>query len=243
MGTEASASLTFGSLFSGCGALDLGLERAGMRAAWHCEVDADARAVLMRHWPHVPLFGDVRDVTRPSPVDLICGGFPCQNLSHANVRTRDGLAGAKSGLWAEFARIVAECDPRFVLVENIADGWREWVPSVRSDLRRLGYASVPLLLRASDFGAPHQGARVFVVAASYVQGESARAVDAQMAQLPGLAEPRRQDWGHPSARALGVADGSSRGVGKARLRLAGNAVVPAMGEALGRALMGIAYGH
>jgi len=99
--------------------MDLGLERAGMRCAWQVEIDPQARAVLRRHWPDVDLHEDVNNVGPSSlaPVDLICGGFPCQDLSVAGRRA--GLDGERSGLWYEFHRIVAECAPRWVLIENV----------------------------------------------------------------------------------------------------------------------------
>ena len=94
--------MKFGSLFTGIGGFDLAFEQAGMTCAWQCEINAAARSVLTRHWPDVPVIEDVKNVGRHStePVDLICGGFPCQDLSIAGPRT--GLAGERSGLWFEF---------------------------------------------------------------------------------------------------------------------------------------------
>ncbi len=229
-------NLTIGSLFSGIGGLELGLERSGFgRTVWQVEINPCARSVLRRHWPDTDQHSDITEIDGLPKVDAICGGFPCQDLSHANTSGRLGLAGAKSGLWREFARIVDECGPRFVIVENVADGWRDWVPVVRCDLRRLGYSSVSIRMCAEDVGAPFRGARAFVVAQAYRDGESARAVDAQMALLPELTRPRRQDWGQPSPEALGVADGVPGRM--ERLRMMGNAVVPQCAEAIGRALM------
>lgn len=229
--------LTIGSLFAGIGGLELGLEWAGLGPTlWQVEISDPCRRVLARHWPEAKRYEDVRSVGAATlaPVDLICGGFPCQNLSHANVKTRSGLEGAQSGLWFEYARVVGELAPRCVLVENVSDGWQRWVPSVRRELGRLGYASVPLLLRASDVGAPHPRARVFVVAKSYGEGESARAVHAQMAELPTLARPLRKKWRRPPSRALGMADGVPDCM--VRLRQLGNAVVPQCSEAIGHVI-------
>lgn len=223
----------FDSLFSGCGGMDLGLERAGWHVRRQCELDADAQAVLRRHWPSAELHADVRTF-QGTQVDALAGGFPCQNLSTANVSTRIGLDGPSSGLWREFRRVIGEASPRWVVIENSGASWRQWVPAVRGDLRQLGYSSVCLHLRASDFGAPFSGLRAFVVAASYSHGESTGAVDAKTRLLCSAPGPSRQDWGTPSARALGVVDGASRGVDSSRLRLAGNAVVPAMAEYVGR---------
>jgi DNA (cytosine-5)-methyltransferase 1 len=230
-------TLTIGSLFSGIGGLELGLEWAGLGPTlWQVEISEPCRRVLARHWPEAERHEDVRSVGAATlaPVDLVCGGFPCQNLSHANIRTRSGLEGAQSGLWTQYARVVEEIRPRAAVVENIADGWRRWVPVVRRDLGRLGYASVPLLLRASDVGAPHQRARVFVVAKSYGDGESARAVHAQMAKLPATSGTLRKKWRRPSPRALGVADGVSECM--ERLHQLGNAVVPQCAQVIGHVI-------
>lgn len=110
-----------GSLFSGIGGLDLGLERAGMTVAWQAEVDPYCREVLTKHWPHVPNLGDVETIEWSSVehVDLICGGFPCQDVSKAS-RTRHGIDGDKSGLWRCMAAAVRDVRPRYVLVENVA---------------------------------------------------------------------------------------------------------------------------
>jgi DNA (cytosine-5)-methyltransferase 1 len=230
--------LTIGSLFSGIGGLELGLEWAGLGPVrWQVEINAYARGVLARHWPDAERFEDVRSVGEKvlSPVDLICGGFPCQNLSHANVRTRYGLAGEASGLWSEFRRVVSELSPRFVVVENISDGWGEWVPVVRRDLHEFGYASVPIRVRAEDVGAPFKGARVFVVAASYRNGESTRALNAKVAELCSSPDVGWQDWGQPPPSALGMADGIPHRM--ERLHAVGNAVVPQCAEVIGHVIL------
>jgi DNA (cytosine-5)-methyltransferase 1 len=154
-----------GSLFSGLGGLELGLESAGLgETVWQVEQDALCLEVLKRHWPHAKRFTDVRTVGAAElvPVDLICGGFPCQDVSSAG--RGEGLAGERSGLWFEFARIVGELRPQWVVVENVAGGALRWVDAVVSGLEQLGYQALPLPLSAGDLGAPHRRARVFVVA-------------------------------------------------------------------------------
>lgn len=172
---------TFGSLFAGIGGFDLGLERAGWSPRWQVEIDERCRQVLAKHWPSVDRFVDVHFVGRDqlAPVDLIAGGFPCQDLSPAGKRV--GLSGARSGLWREFRRILGELRPRFALIENVHATWRRWLPVVRSDLAALRYRSLPIRLRASDFGAPHQRARVFVVAAADAAG--ARSLASEIGRL------------------------------------------------------------
>ena len=118
--------LTVGSLFSGIGGLELGvtaaLARVGVhsRIAWQAEINPYARAVLAKHWPDTLRFEDVRHVDAGAPpVDLVCGGFPCQDLSIAGKRA--GIDGARSGLWSEFARVVRVLRPRYVVVENVPE--------------------------------------------------------------------------------------------------------------------------
>lgn len=164
-----------GSLFSGIGGLELGLERAGLGpVAWQVEIDPFCRGVLATHWPNARRYHDVRSVGAAdlAPVDLICGGFPCQDVSVAGKGA--GLAGARSGLWREFARIVGAIRPRLVVVENVASGKRRWLPTVRRDMHVLGYASLAFAVSAFDVGAPHRRERVFVVAAADGDGDKLR---------------------------------------------------------------------
>src|SRR5690606_40793791 len=114
-----------------------------MRPVWQVEIDKQARAVLRRHWPDVDLHEDVRNVGAANlvPVDLICGGFPCQDLSVAGRRA--GLAGERSGLFFEFARILDELRPRWVVIENVpgllsSNSGRD-MGTVLGTLAKLGY--------------------------------------------------------------------------------------------------------
>lgn len=161
--------LTVGSLFSGVGGIDKGLEDAGMRVIWQAEVDEFASLVLAKHWPAVHNYGDVRGVdwsaaTRP---DVLAGGFMCTDVS--TVGTREGLDGeTRSGItWREYARAIRELRPRYVLVENVpnllaGDGGR-WFGTVLGELAASGYDAEWDHLPASAFGAPHIRDRLFLV--------------------------------------------------------------------------------
>jgi DNA (cytosine-5)-methyltransferase 1 len=156
--------MRIGSLFSGIGGLELGLEQSGIgHTVWQVEQSQYCRDVLARHWPGVAQYDDVCKVgvSNLEPVELICGGFPCQDVSGAGKGA--GLAGARSGLWYEFLRIVEELHPNWVVVENVASGAKRWVDNIRGDLGRSGYETIPVPISAADCGAPHRRARIFVI--------------------------------------------------------------------------------
>jgi DNA (cytosine-5)-methyltransferase 1 len=156
--------VTFGSLFAGIGGFDLGLERAGMQCEWQCEIDPYARRVLEKHWPDVRRYDDVRTMLdyKPHAVDLICGGFPCQDISNAGRRA--GIDGERSGLWSEYARIIGTLRPRYVLVENVAALLGRGIGRVLGDLSSLGYDAEWHVISAASVGAPHVRERVWIVA-------------------------------------------------------------------------------
>ena len=157
--------MRIGSLFSGIGGLELGLERAGLgRVVWQAERDAWCRGVLAAHWPDARRFDDVRAVRAGDAerVDVICGGFPCQDISRAGKRV--GMEGARSGLWSEYARIIGELSPTWVVIENVDELRRAGLDRVLGDLAALGFDAEWATLRASDVGAPHERPRLFIVA-------------------------------------------------------------------------------
>lgn len=257
------------SLFSGIGGFDLGLERAGMTIAAQVEIDPYARRVLAKHWPDVPRFEDVREVGRDQlpQVDLVAGGFPCQDISVAG--NRAGIDGPRSGLWSEFARIVREVRPRYVLVENVPALRVRGLGRVLGDLAASGYDAEWDCLPAIAFGAHHRRDRLFLVA--YANGYGLRP---QQKQQPGCSASEIPDAHGPSRR-LADANGQRQlqqgrslevfrgwsvdsrsenrgtwapepGVGRVadgiphrvdRLRGLGNAVVPQIAEWIGRRIL------
>jgi DNA (cytosine-5)-methyltransferase 1 len=168
--TKTSSSITdfsFGSMFTGIGGFDLANERAGMTCAWQAENDPKASAILSRHWPNITNHGDVRNVKKESAksVNLICGGFPCQDVSVAGKRA--GLAGKRSGLWFEFARIIDEFEPGWVEVENVpgllsSNEGRDFDTTVQW-LAKRGYGVAWRILDAQYFGLAQRRRRVFIV--------------------------------------------------------------------------------
>lgn len=162
--------MVIGSLFSGIGGLEKGLEDAGLGSvAWQVEQDPYCLAVLAAQWPNATRYTDVRTVGASvlAPVDLLCGGFPCTDVSSAGKRAGLGTADnptERSGLWYEFDRIIGELRPAWVVVENVASGAARWLPRVRRALGARGYESVPLGISAAEVGARHRRERIFVVA-------------------------------------------------------------------------------
>jgi len=155
--------MTVGSLFAGIGGFDLGFQRAGFDIRWQVEIDPFCRAVLEQHWPTVRRYEDVRKVGRElERVNVICGGFPCQDISFAG-RMR-GMAGQRSGLWAEYLRIVCELRPQYIVVENVSALLRLGIARVVGDLAEIGYDSEWDCFPAAAFGAPHIRDRVFIMA-------------------------------------------------------------------------------
>lgn len=247
--------MTIGSLFSGIGGLELGLERAGLgHTVWQCEADRFARSVLARHWPGVPCIADVRDVGADlERAELVCGGFPCQDVSAAGKGA--GLEGARSGLWFEFLRVVDAHQPAVVVVENVTSGQRRWLPHVIEGLEELGYVPAAVVVPAGRVGAPHLRRRTFVVADT----------DGSVLRLLEQRNPGRRERVRDEGQAVALDDGEDRaaagpppwpappalrrmddgvprgvdpaGLGPDRLRVLGNAVVPQVAEAVGRLIV------
>jgi DNA (cytosine-5)-methyltransferase 1 len=156
-------------LFSGIGAFSLGLERAGMKTISFCEIDPFCRRVLAKHWPGVRCYHDVRELSAQhltadgiGSIDVICGGFPCQDISVAGRGA--GINGARSGLWSEYARLIGEIRPRYVIVENVAALLGRGLGDVLGDLAALGYDAEWHCIPASAVGAPHIRDRIWIVA-------------------------------------------------------------------------------
>lgn len=164
LATKQEISVKVGSLFSGIGGLDLGLERVGMDIVWQCEINPYARKVLKKHWSDIPCYEDVKKIDeRVQRPEVLCGGFPCQDVSFAGKRA--GLhEGTRTGLWFEFARIIRCLRPRYVLLENVPGLLSLGFGRVLGDLAEIGYDAEWQVLSAAQFELPHKRERVFVVA-------------------------------------------------------------------------------
>ena len=152
------------SLFSGVGGLDLAAEAAGIEIAAMCEIEPFCRTILNKRWPGVPVIEDVRTIRGEDyagTIDIVFGGFPCQDLSVAGRQA--GLSGERSGLWFEMLRVITSCRPRFVVAENVRGAVNLALDTVHMGLEKGGYRVWPFVVPASAFGAPHKRERLFVV--------------------------------------------------------------------------------
>lgn len=220
-------SCTIGSLFSGIGGLELGLEWAGLGStAWQVENNGYCRRVLNNHWPSVDRsVTDVKQAGRKNlkPVDLVCGGFPCQPFSTASRGRR-----VADDLWPEMRRIILELKPRMAIAENVS---YHAIRKAALDLSDIGYKVAEIELSASVVGAPHDRRRWFLVAYSDSKGESRFPINGQVACVLDL--PPSGWENHPDT--LGVDDGVPHRMD--RLRALGNSVSPYCAKVIGRILM------
>jgi DNA (cytosine-5)-methyltransferase 1 len=232
-----------GSLFSGIGGLDLGLERAGMDVIWQSEIDPYACKVLDKHWPTVPNLGNIKEIdwSQVERPDVICGGYPCQPFSTAGKRQGEGDA---RHLWPCVRECIAELRPRYAVLENVRGHLSLGFGTVLGDLASIGYDTEWQVIPAAAVGAPHRRDRVFIVAYSAQQssnGESDYARDSKRPKT--ISEPRDSSWESHRSRQwwaiepdVGrVANGIPNRVD--RLRCLGNAVVPQVAEYVGRLIM------
>ena len=151
------------SLFSGIGGLDLAFEWAGDHVAAMCEIQPYCQKILKKHWPLVPIFGDIKELTEKDvgAVDIIYGGFPCQPFSVAGIqRGKDD----SRYLWPEFSRLVGEIKPRWVVAENVPGILRIAADDICTDLERQGYKVRIWDFEAASVGAKHRRERIFFVA-------------------------------------------------------------------------------
>lgn len=229
-------------LFSGIGGFSLGLERTGgFETIAFCEIDPFCRQVLKKHWPDVPCYEDIKllsgsqleaDGIRP---DVICGGFPCQDISSSGAGL--GLQGARSGLWMEYARLIGEIRPRHVIVENVAALNFRGLGQVLGDLAAIGYDAEWHTISASSLGACHERDRCWVIA--YPEGLS-RLHQSDIGQaaarlLNDEAPWKACPWETPASAVCGVDDEIPDRV--YRTEKLGNAVVPVIPELIGRAIL------
>ncbi len=255
-------------LFSGIGGFSLGLERTGgFQTVAFCEIDPFCRRVLAKHWPDVRQYEDVRTLTAEQlradgiAVDVICGGFPCQDISLAGKGA--GIEGERSGLWSEYARLIGELRPRYAIVENVAALLKRGLNRVLGDLAAIGYDAEWHCIPASAVNAPHRRDRVWIIAYSLFSGQlrekqhspldnsiltrlegftgdgdnwKGRKEPVGSTPSPGLCgRENSKGWWDVEPAVGRVANGVPARMD--RLRALGNAVVPQIPELIGRAIL------
>lgn len=236
---------TVGDLFAGIGGFSLGLEWAGFEIKWQVEADKYCRKVLKKHWPNVKQYGDIKDVGKHNlePVDLICGGFPCQPASYCGKqRGRED----DRWLWPEMFRIIKEFKPAWVVAENVyglitlEQGLA--FKSLLFDLESEDYKTQSFIIPACAVNAPHRRNRVWIIA--HTKGErlqrSIKTYDKQRTQSYDKQSVRcpelwHENWYEAATRLCGVDDGVPNRMD--RIRALGNAVVPQVVETIGRAIL------
>ena len=244
-------------LFSGIGGFSLGLERCGMKTIAFCEYDEKARLVLKKHWPEIPIYKDVRVLTGEQirkeigTVDVICGGFPCQDISISNNNPK-GIEGERSGLWSEIKRLLGEVRPRFAVLENVAALYKRGLSTVLGDLAEIGFNAEWHCVRASHVGGFHRRERIWILA--YPQGKRLPTPILQDRFFKEGCFKKPKEWKQFLPITAGaysiskrwenyqsVVCGDDDGVPEKahRLKQLGNAVVPQVVEVIGHAIMEI----
>ena len=232
-------------LFSGIGGFSLGLERAGFKTVAFCEVDKKCQAVLKKHWPDVPMFDDVSNLKGKDieeKIDVICGGFPCQDISLAGKGA--GLAGKRSGLWSEFHRLIEEIRPKYAIIENVSALRSRGLDQVLRALSEIGYDAEWHCITAASVGAPHRRDRIWIVAYADNEGSQGwlyRWADKKRESELGYLGRCSSVYGQPIQDQWSVEPDVGRvanGIpGRVdRLKQLGNAVVPQIPQLIGMAI-------
>ena len=242
-------TLSFISLFSGFGGLDLGMEMAGLQCVAQVENNIYAQKILSKHWPHVLRLGDVREAGAHNlpAADVIAGGFPCVDISEAGRGA--GITGPQSGLWKEFARVIGEVRPKYVLVENVSALLVRGIGTVLGDLSSLLYHARGGIVPACAFGASHTRERLFIVAYSQDYGRNlfsneSRVISEVVHPWNKFSSRRsslsRRVWPFPPSEYARMADGLSPRMERdraERLRGLGNAVAIPVAKFMGEYIL------
>ncbi len=238
--------LTFGSLFAGIGGADLGFERAGMKCKWQVEIEPNCHLVLAKNFPDVKRYTDITKIgdDELEKVDVIVGGFPCQDVSSAGLR-KGVNEGKRSSLFREAIRIARALQPHYLVFENVAGLLNLGMGTVLTELSEIGFDAEWEVVPASSVGAPHRRERVFIVAYPANHGRHFSAVFDRRPEASGdwQAAPERAPldlayWQAVlPARVFGVPDGVPSRVDRVRAKMLGNAIVPQVAEYIGRCIV------
>ena len=235
--------LTHGSLFSGVGGFELGARMSGIETVWNCEFEEHNRNILKKNFPNTKQYNDVRIMENVEYVDIISGGFPCQDLSIANVSNKEiwndgkvkGIKGKRSGLWSEMWRICRQIRPKYILIENSPMLLVRGFEQVLFDLCEIGYVCEWQCLHASQFGFNHKRERFFGIAypiekrCVYNTSIFRKLQEVLPKQTPRqnfISMPTQRFNSQSNYESVRMDDGFSRELDKRRIEMMGNAVIP-----------------
>lgn len=156
--------LTHGSLFSGIGGFELGAKLTDIPTLWNCEISEFNRKVLKQNFPESHQYEDVTKLKKPSPVTIISGGFPCQDISNAGSTQSIGITGSRSRLWWEMFRIIDETRPLYVVIENSPELLKKGFENVLYPLSEIGYNAEWQCLSGLSFGVQQRRERLYCIA-------------------------------------------------------------------------------
>lgn len=223
-------------LFSGIGGFALGLQWAGSyETIGFCEIDKAAQKVLKKHWPSVPIYDNVKTLKGSDigAVDIITGGFPCQDISLAGKGA--GLYGKRSGLWFEFHRLIKETRPKWVIAENVSMLRSRGLDQVLRSLFEIGYDAEWHCIPASAVGAPHRRDRIWIIAYPNNNGQSTGSVYDETPRLSITIKNGRWPRWSGEPKDVRMANGLSRGMD--RIKQLGNAIVPQIAQIISESIL------
>ncbi|GAB6009606.1 DNA cytosine methyltransferase [Dysgonomonas reticulitermitis] len=234
--------LTHGSLFSGIGGFELGAEMAGIETIWNCEYEDHKRETLKRHFPNSIQYKDVKQMIHPTYVDIISGGFPCQDISIANNSNKElyesgnyGIKGERSGLWVEMVRICREVRPKHIIFENSPMLLSRGLEYVLCDLSKIGYVCEWQCLQASQFGYNHKRERIYGIAYTIekrcvnrtsIFRQLHKVLSKRASGQNAVSMPTQRYDSRTINESIRMDDGFSEQLDKTRIEDCGNAVIP-----------------
>jgi DNA (cytosine-5)-methyltransferase 1 len=239
---DSNTGLTHGGLFSGIGGFELGAKLAGIKTIWSCEIEEDRRKILQKHFPNTEQYDNILTITNPAYVDVISGGFPCQDISIANVSNKKiwndgtlGIKGERSGLWSEMWRICRDVRPKYIIFENSPMLLIRGFERVLCDLSEGGYVCEWQCLSASQFGYNHKRERLYGIAHSgtircknniKIFRELSKILQPQPPRQNTLSMPLKRFNGNTIHESIRMDDGFPDELDKKRIEDCGNAVIP-----------------
>ena len=232
--------MTHGSLFSGIGGFELGAKRAGIKTIWNCEINPFYRKVLKKHFPETRQYTDITILKNPPYVDVISGGFPCQDISIANPKG-EGLNGKRSGLWKKMLRIICETRPHYVLIENSPELLRKGFSTLLQNLSEAGYDAEWQCLQARNFNLPHKRERIFIIAYTKRLGhfdniikpyKLQKILSKKISRQTTLSMPIKRFNSESDYRSVRMYNGFSKELDTDRITALGNAVIPSIAQYL-----------